>query len=80
MCVGDDKLCMNDMMMVDALGGGGIDGLYNRELYRGLCSADNPEGMFAILRPDLSDRAEEITTAMDLLPPETPQMSVPTGN
>ncbi|MBM2294374.1 ubiquinol oxidase subunit II [Sulfitobacter pseudonitzschiae] len=80
MCVGDDKLCMNDMMMVDALGGGGIDGLYNRELYRGLCSADNPEGMFAILRPDLSDRTEEITTAMDLLPPETPQMSVPTGN
>jgi cytochrome o ubiquinol oxidase subunit 2 len=80
MCVGEDELCMNDMMMVDALGGGGIAGLYNRELYRGLCSADNPEGLFAILRPDLADRAEEITTAMDLLPPDMPQMSVPTEN
>ncbi|PIL22020.1 hypothetical protein P775_01600 [Puniceibacterium antarcticum] len=80
MCVGDDELCMNDMMMVDALGGGGIAGLYNRELYRGLCSADNPQGVFAILRPDLVDRAEEITAAMDLLPHETPQMSVPTEN
>lgn len=67
MCVDHDELCLNDMMMVDALGGGGIDGLYNRELYRGLCSSDNPQGMLDILRPDLASRAEEITTAMDLL-------------
>ncbi|UOA30195.1 ubiquinol oxidase subunit II [Pseudosulfitobacter sp. DSM 107133] len=80
MCVGDDDLCLNDMMMVDALGGGGIDGLLNRELYRGLCSADDPQGMFSILRPDLADRAEEINALLDFLPPETPPMSVPTGN
>ena len=80
MCVGEDELCMNDMMMVDALGGGGIEGLYNRELYRGLCAADDPQGMLAILRPDLIDRTEEITAAMDLLPPKMPQMSVPTEN
>ena len=66
MCVGDDRLCLNDMMMVDALGGGGIAGLYNRELYRGLCTADDPEGLFAILRPDLIDRQDEITQAMRL--------------
>ncbi|MEM6972873.1 MAG: ubiquinol oxidase subunit II [Pseudomonadota bacterium] len=51
MCIGYDDLCQNDMMMVDALGGGGIAGLYNRELYRGICSADDPKALFAILKP-----------------------------
>lgn len=64
MCVGDDRLCLNDMMMVDALGGGGIAGLYNREMYRGLCSADDPRGLFAILRPDLQERQDQIIDAM----------------
>ncbi|MDC0116009.1 ubiquinol oxidase subunit II [Octadecabacter sp.] len=71
MCVGDDELCMDDMMMVDALGGGGVEGLYNRELYRGICSAEDPRALFAILRPDLIDRAAEIQdVAMSLLPPQ----------
>lgn len=66
-CVGDDRLCLNDMMMVDALGGGGLAGLYNRELYRGLCSADDPEALFAILRPDLNeDRANELIATLSL--------------
>ncbi|MEM1272358.1 MAG: ubiquinol oxidase subunit II [Pseudomonadota bacterium] len=66
MCVGDDRLCLNDMMMVDALGGGGIEGLFNRELYRGLCTSDDPRGLFAILRPDLQDRRFDIINAMRL--------------
>lgn len=74
MCVGDSRLCLNDMMMVDALGGGGIEGLFNRELYRGLCSADDPELLFVMLRPELSEQREEILAAMtldndNLLPP-----------
>jgi len=81
MCVDDDEICMHDMMMVDALGGGGIEGLYNRELYRGICSTDDPRAMFAILRPDLLDRADEIQIArMSLLPPETTLISEPKEN
>lgn len=72
LCPGDDDLCLNDMMMVDALGGGGVEGLFNRELYRGLCSADDPEGLFALLRPDLANRSSEIVSAMSLLPATPP--------
>jgi cytochrome o ubiquinol oxidase subunit 2 len=72
MCVDDDELCMHDMMMGDALGGGGIDGLYNREIYRGICSADDPRAMFSVLRPDLLHRADElIRTASTLTPPSS---------
>jgi len=63
MCAGDQDLCLDDMMMVDALGGGGIAGLYNRELFRGLCTAEDPMGLFAILRPDLTERSDEILQA-----------------
>ncbi|MEM9708015.1 MAG: ubiquinol oxidase subunit II [Pseudomonadota bacterium] len=70
MCVREDELCQNDMMMVDALGGGGLEGLYNRELFRGICSADDPWVIMALVRPDLRDRGEEILAAADLLPPE----------
>ena len=65
LCVGDDDLCHNDMMMVDALGGGGIDGLWNREAYRGICSVENPQAMFDILRPSDGPRAAEILAALD---------------
>jgi cytochrome o ubiquinol oxidase subunit 2 len=72
MCVDDDELCMHDMMMVDALGGGGIDGLYNREIYRGICSADDPRAMCSVLRPELLHRADElIRTASTLTPPSS---------
>ncbi|MBO9405798.1 ubiquinol oxidase subunit II [Shimia sp. R9_1] len=77
MCAGEDDLCLNDMMMADALGGGGIEGLYNRELFRGLCAADDPQGLFDILRPDLAERRDEIINAMlsdsTLLPSSTVQ-------
>lgn len=72
LCAGDDELCLDDMMMVDALGGGGIDGLFNREMFRGLCSADDPEALFALLRPELYDRKGDIVSAMNLLPPAAP--------
>ncbi|MEM9012084.1 MAG: ubiquinol oxidase subunit II [Pseudomonadota bacterium] len=74
LCVGEDDLCLNDMMMVDALGGGGIAGLYNRELYRGLCTADDPRALFAVLRPSLQGRSDDILAAISLLP------DAPTGS
>ena len=68
-CVGEDKLCLNDMMMVDALGGGGIEGLWNREAFAGICSAEDPTALLALIRPSLRDREDEIlSAALDLAP------------
>ncbi|MEM1160573.1 MAG: ubiquinol oxidase subunit II [Pseudomonadota bacterium] len=71
MCVGGDDLCLHDMMMVDALGGGGLDGLVNRELYRGLCSADDPGALFSMLKPSKLDEEAEIETLLSTLMPGT---------
>lgn len=68
MCVGEDDLCLNDMHMVDALGGGGIEGLVNRELYRGLCSADDPRALLAMLKPSKLDDDNRDTLIAALLP------------
>lgn len=77
MCAGPSALCRDDMMMVDALGGGGIAGLFNREVFRGLCSSDDPRGMLAIIRPELEFRAEEIIAAMGPVEPDAPQRQSP---
>lgn len=69
LCIDDDALCLNDMMMVDALGGGGIEGLWKREMFRGICSADNPGALMALIRPEMRIREDEIVTAMTLVPP-----------
>ncbi|MEM9125437.1 MAG: ubiquinol oxidase subunit II [Pseudomonadota bacterium] len=71
LCIDDDSLCLNDMMMVDALGGGGLEGLWNRELFRGICSADDPGALMALIRPELRIREDEIVTAMTLVPPSS---------
>ncbi|MEM9967858.1 MAG: ubiquinol oxidase subunit II [Pseudomonadota bacterium] len=71
MCVGGGGLCLDDMMMVDALGGGGIEGLFNREVFAGICSADDPAATLAILKPELKFRQGEILSAMSLIPPES---------
>lgn len=68
LCVGQDRLCQDDMMMVDALGGGGLEGLYNRQLFAGICSQDDPEAFFALVRPELFDQKGEILAAVELLP------------
>ncbi|MEM9880551.1 MAG: COX aromatic rich motif-containing protein, partial [Pseudomonadota bacterium] len=65
MCAGNDALCLNDMMMVDALGGGGLQGLYNRDLYKDICSVDDSRAVLAMLRPGLKDRSEEILAAIN---------------
>ena len=69
LCIEDDSLCLNDMMMVDALGGGGLEGLWNREMFRGICSADDPGALMAMIRPEMRIREDEIITAMTLVPP-----------
>jgi len=71
LCIDDDDLCMNDLMMVDALGGGGLEGLYNREMFRGICSADDPRALMALIRPELQSRESEIVSAIGLLPPKS---------
>ncbi|MBN9674037.1 ubiquinol oxidase subunit II [Roseibium aggregatum] len=50
LCVDSNDLCQNDMMMVDALGGGGLEGLYLREVFAGICSSSNPTGMLSRIR------------------------------
>lgn len=69
LCIEDDSLCLNDMMMVDALGGGGLEGLWNREMFRGICSADDPGALMAMIRPEMRIREDEIIAAMTLVPP-----------
>lgn len=68
-CVREDDLCKHDMMMADALGGGGLEGLWNREMFRGICSSDDPGAFMALLKPEAQSRAPEITSALSLLPP-----------
>ncbi|MEM9602092.1 MAG: ubiquinol oxidase subunit II [Pseudomonadota bacterium] len=55
-CVDGESLCQNDMMMVDALGGGGLLGLHNREIYRGMCLADDSRALLALLKPAARDQ------------------------
>ncbi|MEM7527246.1 MAG: ubiquinol oxidase subunit II [Pseudomonadota bacterium] len=76
LCVGEDDLCLNDMMMVDALGGGGLAGLYNRELYRGICSAEDPRALFAILKPSKL-QGEDGSALLAQLLPDPPRQSTP---
>ncbi|MEM6739947.1 MAG: ubiquinol oxidase subunit II [Pseudomonadota bacterium] len=63
LCVGEDRLCQNDMMMVDALGGGGLDGLWNRELFAGICAADDPGVILALVKPNPRLRHDETLAA-----------------
>ncbi|MGR3804111.1 ubiquinol oxidase subunit II [Marinibacterium profundimaris] len=71
-CVDDQSLCLNDMMMVDALGGGGLEGIYNREIYRGLCTAENPHALIEILRPQDAHREAALLSAIGGTPPMPP--------
>ncbi|TYC64116.1 ubiquinol oxidase subunit II [Stappia sp. BW2] len=50
LCVDSNDLCQNDMMMVDALGGGGLEGLQLRDVFAGICSSSNPTGMLTRIR------------------------------
>ena len=52
LCVTPGVLCMDDMMMVDALGGGGLLGLMNREIFAGICAADDALTLYQLLHPD----------------------------
>ena len=68
LCVAEGTLCQNDMMMVAALGGGGIEGLYNRELFAGICSVDDPRALLALIKPEQLDQSDAIIAA--ILPPK----------
>lgn len=73
MCIHEGDLCQNDMMMVDALGGGGLEGLYNREMFAGICSADDPRILLSLVKHSVRDKGDAIIAALEidaLLPPE----------
>ncbi len=53
LCAKPGTLCQDDMMMVDALGGGGLIGLVDREMFGGICSSDDVFSSYAQLRPEL---------------------------
>ncbi len=68
LCVDRNNLCQDDMMMVDALGGGGIEGLFLRNIFAGICSSDDPAGLLAKIRidreiADAKNKAENISLA-----------------
>ncbi len=67
LCLAEGTICMNDMMMVDALGGGGLDGLYNREMFAGICSADDPWALMKLIKPEMAARSEQLVKA--IIPP-----------
>lgn len=48
-CFDESKFCNHNMMLVDALGGGGIEGLLNRELVKGICTAEDISPLMALL-------------------------------
>ncbi|NVK35892.1 MAG: ubiquinol oxidase subunit II [Rhodobacteraceae bacterium] len=52
LCADKTKLCQNDMMMVDALGGGGLEGIVLRDSFAGICSSDDPAALLARIRID----------------------------
>ena len=52
MCVAYDKLCQDDMIMVDALGGGGLEGLKDPFMFADICTVDDPQAHYARLRTE----------------------------
>lgn len=48
-CFDENDFCNHNMMMVDALGGGGMDGLLNREVVKGICTAEDISPLLAML-------------------------------
>lgn len=70
MCIAEGTLCQHDMMMVDALGGGGIDGLYSRELFAGICSVDDPRLLMTMIRPAYRSAVDDLLASTNAPPPD----------
>ncbi|MEM9838607.1 MAG: ubiquinol oxidase subunit II [Pseudomonadota bacterium] len=80
LCVADDTLCHDDMMMVDALGGGGLAGLADREMFAGICSVSDERLVTYMLKPELEGRREDILAALEAMKPKPkPGQSLPGG-
>ncbi|MEM9690900.1 MAG: COX aromatic rich motif-containing protein, partial [Pseudomonadota bacterium] len=54
LCTEPGSLCMDDMMMVDALGGGGVAGLYRRHMYADICAAEDAPSLYRMIRQELN--------------------------
>ncbi len=63
-CIDRDKLCRHDMMMVDALGGGGMEGLLNRKIYKDICSLDDPRALMTLVRSGKKKHEKDILSAI----------------
>lgn len=64
-CVGPDKLCVHDLMIVDAFGGGGLEGLWNRQRYKDMCAKTNSRDPRWLLPDGASDARKAV---LSLLP------------
>lgn len=51
-CYDINEICNHNMMLVDALGGGGVEGLFNRQLAQGMCASEDIEPLLLMLRED----------------------------
>lgn len=65
LCVEEGKLCQHDMMMVDSLGGGGLEGLINRQIYAGICSVDDVQSYYYLLRPEMREKMDAYFASLD---------------
>lgn len=69
-CVNKNDLCQNDMMMVDALGGGGIEGLTMRNVFAGICTSNDPVGQLSgIQRANVATEDEQKRMSLVKLDP-----------
>lgn len=48
-CHQSGALCQHTIHLADALGGGGVDGLFTRQLVEGICSADDISPLLALV-------------------------------
>ena len=67
LCFKEGTLCQDDMMMVDALGGGGLEGLRMREAFADICTADDPVAFlrrFATAPPPPASPIDEFTASL----------------
>ena len=91
LCVDPGALCQDDMKTVDALGGGGIEGLFLRESFAGICSSEDPASMLARIRIDrklseaqsdqdrVAPRATDLNVLQQLLALSAPILSADSG-
>ena len=63
------NVCPTNVLQPSTLAQGGLEGLWNRDMFRGICSADDPGALMALIRPELRINKDDLVTAMTLTAP-----------